>query len=114
MPGGWPEVMRRNHALALEARSILAEALGIPEPCPGGMLGSMAALSLPPALAGPPAPAKGLDPLQERLLSEHGIEVPVFPWPSPDKKLLRVSAQLYNRREQYQALAAALRQLAAG
>jgi isopenicillin-N epimerase len=78
------------------------------------MLGSMAALPLPPALGGPPAPAKGLDPLQERLFSEHGIEVPVFAWPTPGKKLLRVSAQLYNSREQYQDLAAALRRLLEG
>ena len=113
VPGGWPEVMRRNHALALEARAILAEELAIPEPCPGAMLGSMAALPLPTALAGPPAPAQGLDPLQERLLLDHGIEVPVFPWPVPGRKLLRISAQLYNSRAQYQDLAAALKKLAA-
>ena len=112
VPGGWPEVMRRNHALAVEACRILAEGLGAPEPCPESMLGSMAALPLPRALAGPPAPAKGLDPLQERLFLEHGIEVPVFAWPAPEKKLLRVSAQLYNRREQYEELAAVLRRLA--
>lgn len=114
LPAGWSEVMRRNHALAVEARSILAEALGVEEPCPQGMLGAMAALLLPPALAGPPAPAKGLDPLQEKLFSEHGIEVPVFAWPTPEKKLLRVSSQLYNNREQYQDLAAALRGILKG
>jgi isopenicillin-N epimerase len=108
-PGGWSELMRRNHALVVEARSILAEALGVPLPCPEGMLGAMAALPLPPELAGPPAPAKGLDLLQEKLLAKHRIEVPIFPWPAPDRKLLRVSAQLYNRREQYQILASALR-----
>ena len=114
VPGGWPEVMRRNHALAVEARRILAEALGVPEPCPEGMLGSMAALPMPQALAGPPAPAKGLDPLQERLFLEHGIEIPVFAWPAPEQKLLRVSAQLYNRREQYEELAAVLRRILKG
>jgi isopenicillin-N epimerase len=111
VPGGWAEVMRRNHVLAAEARGILAEAMGVPEPCPESMLGSMAALPLPPALAGGPAPAKGLDALQERLFHEHGIEVPVFPWPTPDRKLLRISAQLYNSRSQYQNLAAALERL---
>jgi isopenicillin-N epimerase len=113
VPGGWPEVMRRNHALAVEARSILSEALGVPEPCPEGMLGAMASLPLPQSLAGAPAPAKGLDPLQDKLYLEHGIEVPVFPWPTPDRKLLRLSAQLYNSRAQYQDLAAALSKLAA-
>jgi len=108
VPGGWPEVMGRNHALALEACSMLAEALGIPEPCPRGMLGAMAALPLPQALAGPPALVPGRDPLQERLFLEHGIEVPVFPWPTPDRKLLRISAQLYNSRAQFEVLAKAL------
>ncbi|OGS56779.1 MAG: penicillin epimerase, partial [Elusimicrobia bacterium RIFOXYB2_FULL_62_6] len=83
VPGGWPEVMRRNHSLTVEARKILADALGIPAPCPEVMLGAMAALPLPADLAGPPAPPKGLDPLQERLFSEFRIEVPIFPWPSP-------------------------------
>jgi isopenicillin-N epimerase len=112
VPGGWPEVMRRNHALAVEGRLILAEALAVAEPCPEGMLGSMAALPLPQALAGTAAPAKGRDPLQDRLFLEHGIEVPVFPWPVPECKLLRLSAQLYNSRAQYQNLAAALIKLA--
>ena len=36
------------------------------------------------------------------------IEVPVMPWPRPPRRLLRISAQLYNRREQYDRLAEAL------
>ena len=111
MPKGWADVMKRNHELAVEARRILAAALEVPEPCPESMLGSMAALPLPPALTGAPAPAKGSDPLQERLRTEFNIEVPIFSWPFADRKLIRVSAQLYNRREQYEQLADALRRL---
>ena len=33
----------------------------------------------------------------------------MHPWPSPPKRLLRVSAQIYNSLEEYEALAAALR-----
>ena len=62
VPGGWPEVMRRNHALAVEARSILAEALGIPEPCPEDMLGAMAALPLPARLGRRTRPGQGSRP----------------------------------------------------
>jgi len=105
--------MRRNHALVVEARGILADGLGVPEPCPEDMLGSMAALPLPQALAGPPAPVSGRDPLQERLFLEYGIEVPVFALPGSGPKLLRISAQLYNSCAQYQNLAATLKQLAA-
>ena len=39
------------------------------------------------------------------LLFEHGIEVPIMPWPQP---LLRVSAQLYNTIEEYEKLKSAL------
>ncbi len=108
LPGGWSELMQRNHALAVAARRLLCEALKIAEPCPEEMIGSMAALPLPPGLGGPPA-KRWPDPLQDKLFREHGIEVPIFPWPSPDKKLLRISAQLYNQLSQYRLLARALR-----
>ncbi len=108
VPGGWPEIMKRNRALALAARDILCRALGVDAPCPPEMVGAMAAVPLPAGMAGAPAAADGLDPLHARLLKEHGIQVPIFAWPTPDRKLLRVSAQLYNRREQYEKLARAL------
>ena len=44
--GGWPALMAANHALALEARDVLAAALGIDPPAPDAMLGAMAALPL--------------------------------------------------------------------
>jgi len=31
--------------------------------------------------------------------------VPVFSWPAPPKRLLRISVQLYNSAAQYQSLA---------
>jgi len=109
LPGGWPEVMARNHALAVEARQVLCAALGAEPPCPDSLLGSMASLPLPDSGAGDEAPGPlGRDPVQERLWSAHRIEVPVFAWPAPPRRMIRVSAQLYNSRAQYEALAAAL------
>lgn len=111
LPGGWSELRRRNHELVVEARDILCEALEIEKPAPDSMLGSLAAVPLPdgrnnsgvvPALYG--------DPLQDRLLFAHHIEVPVVAWPSPPHRLIRVSAQIYNSREQYEHLARALRE----
>jgi isopenicillin-N epimerase len=32
----------------------------------------------------------------------------VIPWPAPPRRLLRISAQIYNRPEQYTALASAI------
>jgi len=107
--GGWPEVMRRNHALALRGRDILCDALGIAHPAPDALLGSMAAVRLPdgdmytPWLFG--------DPLQDALLDRYSIEVPIMPWPKLGNRVLRVSAQLYNEERDYERLADALRQL---
>ena len=110
LPGGWPELMRRNHALAIEARRILCSALQVPEPCPEGMLGSMAAIPLPDG-EGSLEPPLYFDPLQDDLYHRHRIEVPVIPWPAWPRRLVRVSAQAYNSREQYERLASPLREL---
>jgi isopenicillin-N epimerase len=110
--GGWPEVMRRNHALALRGRDILCDALGIAHPAPDSMLGSMAAVRLPdgemytPWLFG--------DPLQDALLDQYSIEVPIMPWPKLGNRVLRVSAQLYNEESEYEAAADALIELLGG
>lgn len=107
VPGGWPGIMERNHALALRGRQIVLEALDVPPPCPETMLGAMAAIPLPAGQPG--SPAARLD--QDELASwtrERGIESWFFPWPSTEGKLVRLSAQLYNDEQQYRALATLL------
>ena len=74
------------------------------------MLGSMAAVPLSDGTSETASALFG-DPLQDVLFERHSIEVPVVPWPNPPKRVLRVSAQLYNRPEEYDALATALREL---
>jgi len=117
LPGGWKEVTARNHALAVEARGILCSALGIEPPCPETMLGSMASAALPqsyslqPTAYGLRPRSVNIDPLQDVLYDVFGIEPVVFAWPTPRQKMLRISAQLYNDREQYERLAAALRDI---
>lgn len=113
LAGGWPEVRAHNRALALEAQAILAEALAIDPPAPASMLGSMAALPLPPGGDAPPSSALYADPLQRALLDRHRIEVPIPPWPAPPARLVRVSAHLYDHADEYRALASALRSLLA-
>lgn len=107
---GWAETMRRNRELALLARDLLCDALRIDKPAPDDMLGAMAAVPLPDGTS-TSAPALYGDPLQDRLLFEHNIEVPIVPWPHPPKRLLRISAQLYNEVGEYEKLAAALKSL---
>ncbi len=109
LPGGWPEVMRRNRALALAARRALCATLRIGEPCPEEFIGSLAAAALPdaPEDALPRLPFNEY-PFQDTLREKHRIEVPIMPWPAPPQRLLRISAQLYNSMPQYERLAAAL------
>jgi isopenicillin-N epimerase len=113
VPGGWPEVMRRNRELALAARRLLVAATAGPTPAPESMIGSLAAVPLPPPRE--PVAGFGGDPLEAEL-RERGFELPVFAWPPPGGerpagRVLRVSAQLYNRLAQYERLAATLREL---
>jgi isopenicillin-N epimerase len=106
--GGWPALMARNRALALAARELLCVAAGTPPPCPDQMIGSLASVILPDS----PTMETGWrvrDPLQGRLFDGWGIEVPIMRWPGAPKRLLRISAQLYNSPEQYSHLAQALR-----
>jgi len=111
-PGGWDEVMNHNRELALGARRVLCEALRIPLPCPDELIGSLASVPIPDAPDSKPSNNPlYLDPLQDRLLEEFKIEVPIIPWPAPPKRLLRVSAQLYNSLPQYEQLAGALKKL---
>ena len=112
LPGGWPEVRQRNHALAVAARKLICDALEIEAPCPDEMIGSLAAIPLAAAPARPrPRSPLFLDALQDELLHEHGIEVPVIPWPAPPKRCLRIAAQLYNSLPQYERLARVLKKI---
>jgi isopenicillin-N epimerase len=110
LPGGWPQVMARNRALALAARKILCGALQTAEPCPEEFVGSMASVPLPDAATDelPRLPFNEY-PFQDRLREKHHIEVPIISWPAPPKRWLRISAQLYNSLPQYEQLAGALR-----
>jgi isopenicillin-N epimerase len=108
LPGGWPALMASNHQLVLGARAAICRALEIPLPCPDEMIGSLAAFPLPQGSIDRPRAPFYCDPLQDLLLRDFGIEVPVIPWPAPPERLLRVSAQIYNTPGQYERLAEAL------
>lgn len=112
LPGGWAEIMARNRALALAARKILCGTLEIDEPCPKEFIGSLAAIPLPDAApdALPRLPFNEY-PLQDVLREKYQIEVPIISWPAPPKRLLRLSAQLYNSLPQFERLAEALEEL---
>ena len=109
-PGGWPDLIERNHALAVRGRKLLCEALRGEAPAPEEMLGSLASVPLPDAKGEMPL-ARGVfwHPLQRALLERHDIEVPVMPFPALPRQLIRISAQAYNSEDQFARLATALR-----
>jgi isopenicillin-N epimerase len=112
-PGGWPEIRERNRRLALEARRIVAQALGTTLPCPDEMIGSLATLPVPHDPSFPPVQAfsaLALDPLHDALY-RRGIQVPILACPAHPGRLLRLSAALYNERSDYERLAQALREI---
>ena len=113
LPGGWPALMQRNHDLAVAARRLLCERIGVEPPCPETMLGSMATLPLPAALqeknsGESSAVIARFDPLQSALLEQHRIEVPVVRWGTPARRWFRISAHAYNSSDEYERLADAL------
>lgn len=108
VPGGWPELRTRNRALALRGREILCNALGVTSPAPDDMIGWLAAVPLFDGASTPPSSALYADPLQIALFDEDRIEVPIPPWPHWPRRLVRISAHLYNHEREYEQLAAAL------
>lgn len=125
LPGGWPALMAANHASVVTGRQVLLDRLGVPPPAPSTMLGSMASVILPPpgAAARVFAPNRGTsplddDPLQVELLERWRIEVPILPWPalpggegngvSAQRRLVRISAQVYVPAGAWVTLAEAL------
>jgi isopenicillin-N epimerase len=114
--GGLDGLIRRNHELVVEARRLICRRLGLAAVGDEEMLGAMSAIHLPddtdPAAAldhtTTPGPSHRLS---KALWEQYRIEVPVFHFPAAPKKLLRISAQAYNSRAQYEYLAEALAKL---
>ena len=106
-PGGIPALRSRNRELALRAREAISHLLGAPLCAPESMIGSLGAIGFAPGPRGIDS-ALDLEPLAEALAQGPRIEVPVFTWSEPPMRLLRVSAQIYNRWADYERLMAAL------
>lgn len=125
LPGGWPALMAANHELVLQGREILEERLGLgpgDRLAPDHMLGAMVTLPLPDDLE-PRATAASAeadpdisladDPLHDDLVTRDRVQVPIFAWPArpalgPASRYVRISAQRYNDRSDYERLADAL------
>jgi isopenicillin-N epimerase len=108
---GWTHIRAHNHALASWAHQHLLEAWGVDplSPRDGSILGSMATLRLPEGIQ---SRWSSYEDLQKHIRTKYGIEVPIFDW--NDQWLLRVSAQVYNRPDEYRAIARAVLEIAQG
>ncbi len=106
LPGGWNAHMAANRTLALAARDLLCDRFGVAAPAPDDMIGAIASVPITPD-PDDMIPGQMAGRLQQRLWTEHGIEVPIIPQPGGGRAV-RVSAQRYNRLEEYERLAEAL------
>lgn len=106
--GGWFGVRASNHELVLKGRALIAQALQIGLPTPDNMIGSIASLPIPEHLA----PGMNAFDLVEWLHTQWAIEVPISAWPSPESRVIRISAQQYNQLSDYERLASAFLSLA--
>ncbi len=104
LPGGWAELMKHNRENAITARNILCEILKVAPPCPDEMIGSLATVPLSDG---------SCVELQDALLGKFGIEVPIVPYPAAPRRLVRISAQIYNTLDQYEKLGRAIVELSA-
>lgn len=129
VPGGWPEIMRRNHDLALRGRDVICRVLEVEAPAPDAMLGSLSTILLPPHEPERQArlmkrPSLYHDAMQDELIRRYAIQMPLWfvPGWTPDApattfsgrtahwgRTLRISAQLYNSIEQYEYVAHAVK-----
>ncbi len=120
----WSEVMTRNRSLVLQGRDIVANALLRAEvganpasqkrwrglaAMPLDLIASMAALPLPARKGVAPKSPLHMDPLQDALLDQHRIEVPIPTWPRHPNRVIRISAHIYNSIADYESLADAVR-----
>ncbi len=122
---GWAAVRARNASLAAYGQRVVAEAIGADtRGVPGGLgldgsvgagqgggvggSGDGLSMRLIP-LAAVAADQSAADALRDRVADEFGIETVINVWGG--RALLRLSAQLYNREEDYERLGTVLRSL---
>jgi isopenicillin-N epimerase len=105
LPGGWDELINKNHQLVLKGRKLICEVLEVNLPAPDTMIGSMASIPIPKELEN-----WNYISLHDELFDQYKIQVQVVPWDKPNI-LIRISAQIYNSLEEYEYLGKALRKL---
>ena len=100
----WNEIMKHNRKMVIKGRNIICEKLSIIPPCPENMISSIATIKISSKLVSI-TDLYEIDPLHEKLLEDYNIQVPVWSWPNPQGRYIRISAQIYNNEDEYKYLA---------
>lgn len=108
LPGGLPELLAHNHALAVKGARRLVEHASLTRVAPDSMVGSMVAFQL--SCQDEAAVPMTAGSFQRWLYEEHCIDVAVTSELAAPGQILRVSAQCYNSLQDFDQLATALRQ----
>ncbi|HLO41089.1 MAG TPA: aminotransferase class V-fold PLP-dependent enzyme [Phycisphaerales bacterium] len=111
---GYDAVRKANHELVIWGRNLICRTMGVEPPAPDSMIGALTSIFLP---AHDPErharlmarPTKYHDALQERIVSVHRIQVPLWSVTGKPDRIIRLSAQVYNSRAQYEYLAEVLK-----
>ena len=106
--GGWDEIMRNNRNMALYGRELLCDALDITPPTPDSMVSSMSSVEFPWSGDVHPPSLDG-DPIHNLLFHEYRIQVPIISWPIHNAKYIRISAHIYNSKEEFEYLSETLK-----
>jgi isopenicillin-N epimerase len=104
----WEEIMEHNKDLVIKGRNIICEKLNIKPQCPDEMVASISTIKIS-SKKDNIVDFHEIDPLHLELLKNYNIQVPVWYWPSPEGRYIRISAQLYNNKEEYEYLANVLK-----
>lgn len=106
---GWPGLMGRNRALALQSRRVLCNVLGVQPPAPESMIATLASVPIPDRRPGEEhLPTRYHDALQDRLIANWHLQVPIVVFPVHPRRLVRTSSQLYNTIAQTEYAARAI------
>ena len=100
----WNEIMTHNRKLVIKGRNIICEKLSNIPPCPENMISSIATIKISSKQVSI-TDLYEIDPLHEKLLEDYNIQVPVWSWPNPQGRYIRISAQIYNNEDEYKYLA---------
>jgi isopenicillin-N epimerase len=110
--GGWRATMEANHRLVMQGRDLLVKRLakfGLASTAPDAANGTMTTLMLPePAGELSKRATQYDDALQDRLVEMHKCVIPIWRLSCDNRRVFRISGQLYNTIEEYAALADAL------